>query len=437
MAKLPVAIVKYDKTLNSLRKAIELCHGFEELKPKSRVLLKPNVVSSGTPSKMPPYGMVTTSRMVEDLIQLLHERGCRDISIGEGTVVNKELGMNTPKAYKWSGIARAAKKYGVKLIDFNNESYQNVELDGAKIRISSVALESDFLINLPVLKTHYQTKVSLGLKNLKGCLDMRSRREFHRKGLERMIALLNTKVKPKLTIIDGIYALERGPDLAGTAHRMNLVIAGKDILSCDIVGSTVLGIEPSSVAHLKEFAAITGRQLDIATIDVRGESIKEVTKRLEWRVNLEDAFFRPARIGGVTFQDPGASQCSGCYQSVESALAMFCKDNQGTALDNVEICCGSEVKAKKESKKVFLVGSCAIEANRDLEDAIRIKGCPPKTADTLLTLMNHTIDKWKARRILALRLMELSLMKLGLYDEDFPVYKHYALPEFDRDYFYA
>jgi uncharacterized protein (DUF362 family) len=437
MAKFPVAIVKYDKTLNSLRKAVELCNGFEELKPNSKVLLKPNIGGGGTP-KVAPYAIVTTSRMVEDLIQLLHEHGCKDISIGEGAVLNKELGSNTPKGYKWSGIARAAKKYGVKLIDFHDESYQNVELDGAKIRISSVALESDFLINFPVLKTHVETKVSLGLKNLKGCLDMRSRREFHRKGLERMIALLNTKVKPKLTIIDGIYALERGPDfIMGTAHRMNLVIAGKDALSCDIVGSTVLGIEPSSVAHLKEFAAITGRQLDIGTIDVRGESIKEVTKRLEWRVNLEDVFFRPARIGGVTFQFLGTSVCSGCHLSVEGALMAFCKDNKGTDLDNVEICIGSEVKAKKESKRVFLVGSCAIEANRDLGDAIRIKGCPPKTADTLLTLMNHTIDKGKARRILALRTIKLSLTKLGLYDEDFPLYKHYALPEFDREYFYT
>lgn len=437
MTKFPVSIVKYDKTLDSLRKAVELCNGFEELKPHSKVLLKPNIVASGTPSKMPPYGIVTTSRMVEDLIQLLHEKGCRDISIGEGTPVNEELGTNTPKGYRWSGIARVARKYGAKLIDFNNESYQNVELDGAKIRISSVALESEFFINLPVLKTHYQTKVSLGLKNLKGCLDTRAKREFHRKGLDRMIALLNTKVKPKLTIIDGIYALERGPDTAGTAHRMNLVIVGKDILSCDIVGSTVLGIEPSSVTHLKEFASIAGQPLDMGMVDVRGESIKEVTKRLEWNVNFEDTFPRLTGILGVTIQNPGPSFCSGCYGSVAPALMAFCKDNKGIALDNVEICCGSEVKAKRESKKVFLLGICAIAANKDLKDAIKIKGCPPKTADTLLTLMNNTIGKWKARRILAIRLMKLSLTKLGLYDEDFPVYKHYALPEFDRNYFYT
>jgi len=252
-----------------------------------------------------------------------------------------------------------------------------------------------------------------------------------------MIALLGTKVRPKLTIVDGIYALEYGPDFLGTAHRMNLVLAGKDMLSCDIVGSSILGIDPSSVTHLKEFASMTERQLDIGSMDVRGEKVKDAKKPLEWRLNLEDAFFRPTRIGGVTIQDPGPSFCTGCVGSGTAALMAFCKDNQGIALDNVEICTGSEVKAKKESKKVFLLGSCAIKANRELEDAIRIKGCPPKVADTLLTLMNHTITKWRARRILATRALKLSATKLGIYDEDFPVYPHYALPEFDRKYFYT
>ena len=94
--------------------------------------------------------------------------------------------------------------------------------------------------------------------------------EFHKKGLERMIALLSKKVKTNLTIIDGIYANERGPSRIGTAHRMNLIIAGRDILSCDVVGSTVLGIDPLTVDHLREFASITDRSLDIEAIDVRG-----------------------------------------------------------------------------------------------------------------------------------------------------------------------
>ena len=38
-------------------------------------------------------------------------------------------------------------------------------------------LESDFLVNIPVLKTHVQTVVSLGIKNIKGLIDIESRKK--------------------------------------------------------------------------------------------------------------------------------------------------------------------------------------------------------------------------------------------------------------------
>jgi uncharacterized protein (DUF362 family) len=427
--------VRYDGKSSALRRAIELCNGFKGLKPNSRVLLKPNNLGSGGSSKLPKYGVVTTSQIVDDLIQLLHERGCKDVSIGEGAIGNEESGSNTLQAYEWSGIARVAKKHGVRLIDFNRESHHEVELEGVKVWISDIALESDFLINVPVLKTHMQTKVSLGLKNLKGCLNMRSKREFHRKGLERMIALLNTRLKPKLTIIDGIYTLERGPGLAGTAHRMNVIIAGKDNLSCDIVGANILGIDPSSVEHLREFSLLARRSLDIATIDVKGENPKDVMKKLEWQWNFQDVFFSQAGITGVCFQDPGKSFCSSCSGSIESAFTEFCRTNKGVALDNVEVCCGSEVRPRRESKKIFLIGNCSIKANRDGEDAIRIGGCPPNASEILLTLMKNTMSTWMIRWILVTRLLQLGATKLGLYDRDSQRYKSYPYPEFERDHF--
>jgi uncharacterized protein (DUF362 family) len=432
---MPVAIVKYDGTLGALRRCVELCNGFEKLREDNNVLLKPNMAWGGGGSKrMPKYGFVTTSRIVEDLIQLLRERGCRHISIGEGAIVSDELGSDTFKGYKWSGIERVARKHGVKLIDFNREPHRKVELDGTEIGVSNAALESDFLINLPVLKTHSQTRVSLGLKNLKGCLDMRSRMEFHKGDLEHLIALLNTRVKPELTIIDGIYAMERGPDFLGTAHRTDVIIAGKDNLSCDVVGSTVLGIEPSSVEHLKEFASMAKRSLDISTVDVRGESIKDVVKELKWDRDPED-MFREAGVKGVSFQHPGKHFCSGCLISVESVLVAFLKDNAGITLDDIEICCGPDVKPRKEPRKSFLVGSCSIGANRDLGNAIRVKGCPPKVRETLITLMNHTLEKRRARRIMAIRGLKKIAHKLAIYDEDFPAFKRYESPEFDRRHF--
>jgi len=259
--------------------------------------------------------------------------------------------------------------------------------------------------------------------------------DFHRKNLDHLIALLNTQIRPELTIIDGIYAMERGPDFLGTPHRMNLIIAGKNTLSCDIIGSTVLGIDPSTVEHLKEFVLIENRSLDLNTIDVQGENIEDVIKQLEWdRGDLEE-IFREANIKGVTFQGPGKSFCSGCIAPMEVTLALFCKDNPGTTCDNIEICSGPEIKPKEESKKVILVGDCSIRANRDLEDAVRVKGCPPMVGDAFVTLTNHALDKGRARKIMMVRLLKKIADKMRIYDEDLTPHKHYGPPEFDRAHF--
>lgn len=428
-----VAVVKYDATSDSLRRAIELCDGFEKLKTSDKILLKPNILWGGT-KKLPPFGVVTTSTIVGDIIRLLHEYGCKDISIGEGTVVNEEMGSNTFKGYDWSGIGKVAKTYGVKLVDFNSEPFEKVQLEEVKVNISTVALESDFLINLPVLKTHRQTKVSLGMKNLKGSLALASKKRFHKHNLNKLIALLNTKVKTHLAIIDGIYTLEGGPDFLGRAHRANLIIAGKDVFSCDIVGSMVMGIDPDEVEYLKEFGSIQKRPLSLDSIDVQGESIENVAHRLEWQLFYED-IFRQAGIRGITVQEPGDACCSGCAAILSAFSGVFCKDNPGVALDSVEVCLGSHVKAKDKSRKVFLLGDCAISANKNLQDAAKIKGCPPPIFDTVMALTRGVLPRARVAKILTSRLIKNIGMKMKIYDEEFPTFGHYKPPDFDRSHF--
>jgi uncharacterized protein (DUF362 family) len=229
-SKKKVSIVKYSGTLDSFIKAIELCDGLDALKSDHKVLLKPNIVWGGT-RKVPPYGRVTTSTVVGHVLQVLRDRGCTDITIGEGTVSNKELGSNTVRGFDWTGIRKVANRYGARLIDFNDGPYEEVQLENIGVKISKWAMECDFLIDLPVLKTHFMTKISLGMKNLKGCLAPRSKQKFHKHDLNRLIALLNMRVRPSLTITDGIYGLERGPEFLGTPRRMDLIISGRDVFS--------------------------------------------------------------------------------------------------------------------------------------------------------------------------------------------------------------
>ena len=102
-----VSVVKLQEPLESLRQAIELCGGFEGLGRNDKVLIKPNIWLS---EWMPLYGLVTTTSLLEGLVQLLVERGCHDISIGEGPVDIlalsiirgcKRMGIDSDSLAKW------------------------------------------------------------------------------------------------------------------------------------------------------------------------------------------------------------------------------------------------------------------------------------------------------------------------------------------------
>jgi uncharacterized protein (DUF362 family) len=390
MERATVALVKYDQTPNALRKAVELCEGFEKLKRTDKVLIKPNA-GQGLKRTQPPNGVVTTTAVLGDLIGLLRDYGCTDITIGEGPILLPEFRWDPARAFEWSGIKQLAQELGVNLVDFNEGKFTRFVMGGKRVEVSKVALEADFLINVPVLKAHRQSMVSIGLKNLKGCLHNTSKKNFHRFGLGRFIALLNTRIRTDLAIIDGIYALQRGP-WGDDAHRLDLLIAGKDVLSCDLVGSTVLGIDPKTVPHFQEFAQMKGRSLDVESIDVRGERIEDVATKLEWRLVLAGETLREDYgVKGVAMDDPGALVCTACGTTAWTGICQYLEENRGATFDNMEFCMGLGPKAKEESRQVFLLGNCAITVNKERKDAIRLKGCPPSIQETYDILKKHAM----------------------------------------------
>ncbi len=460
-----VSLVKYDGSPESIRKAVELCRGFENLGKDHRVLIKPN--NCFRHNTMPPYGMVTTTAVVEAIVQLLLEHGCRDITIGEGAIINilDELEPYTKRGFSGTGLDRVARKYGVRLVDFNKGPFREVDLGGIRVRVAREAVKTDFLVNVPVLKTHFQTKVSLGFKNLKGCLSPDSRKRFHKsKRLDRLISLLNEAVRSDLVIIDGIYMLEKGPEtLAGTAYRKDLIIAGRDVFECDVVGATILGVDPAEIDYLKEFAGRHGRSLDLATIEIAGEDVESLKEHLEWRFEPDSELLSPTKITGLSAPHPGQTLCSACGATLALSLSMLGKDNPETDFGGAELYYGLALRAEAERMagagsspaKIFLYGDCAIKSNKSLlkkvSDAtpsgprdpgerrrpsvITIRGCPPTLARTLLALMKSLLGKPRMARVLFVRTLKLIGIRLRLYRELFPGWERYRSGEFDRSHF--
>lgn len=428
-----VSVVKFDGTLDCIGRAIEMCGGFDRLEKDHRVLIKPNITFSGW-MPIPPYGMVTTSKVIEGILHHLSDYGCKNITIGEGTVA-EVLGSNTRRGFRYTGIDRVARRYGAKLVDLNEGPFETRDLAGVKVGVSRIALDADFLINVPVLKTHPQVKASLGLKNLKGCIDIPSRKRFHHKGLEHLISLLSRLLDCDLTIIDGIYMLEKGADtLMGTAHRKDIIIASRDALACDCVGAKILGIEPAQIGYLNEYAALTERSADMDSIQIVGEDIEALKENVTWKSVAEEELLTYG-ITGLSVPHPGDSLCSGCYGGLICALGIFAKSNPNRDCGDTWIYWGRQKADRGTGRRMVLFGNCAISVNRDKDQGTRIKGCPPTIMSTLLPLLKILLSRPRLLRTILLGSPQLLALRLGVYSGNLPKWKRYRSAEFDPGHF--
>jgi uncharacterized protein (DUF362 family) len=432
-----VAIVRYENPKESVRKAIELCHGLDHLPSSARVFIKPNIVLWTKAVPFPKWGVITTSRVVEDMVVLLKEHGIDDITIGEGTVTMTPKDREIPAhAFQTLGYEVLRKRYGVKYFNIFERPFEKVDLGaGVVLNMNSDILHSDFVVDLPVLKTHNQTKVSLGIKNLKGTIDIKSRKKCHsadpQRNLNYMIARLANKMPPMCVLLDGIYTNERGPSFDGKIRRSNILVASPDILSADMVGAKVLGYEPSEVPHLVHAAEERGRPLDLSDIEVVGEEISSVACFHEYDFPYveNDTLRRSlAKMGieGLSYPKYDLSMCTYCSGLNGMILFAIGQAWKGKPWDNVEVLTGKAMTPTPGKSKTILIGKCMYEANKahpDIQEMIPVKGCPPSTKSVVKAFHRAGIEVNPA-------LFELIDKAPGFF-----MGKYEGKPEFDEGFF--
>ncbi len=393
MTPSPVAIVPYEAPLSSVRKAIDLCRGFNRLRPGMRVFVKPNIVFWTRLTPFPKWGVITTSRVVEDMVVLLKEYGIDDITIGEGMVAGAKDTETPAHAFESLGYTTLARRYRVKLRNIMERPFERVDLgDGLHLNFNCDILSSDFVVNLPVLKTHAQTVVSLGIKNLKGTIDIPSRKRCHNpdpiKDLHYWVSRLAEPMPPTLTLIDGIYSNERGPAFDGRLRRTNLLIAAPDPLSADLVGARVLGYPADEVPHLVHAAQRQKRPVDLSDIAVHGETIDRVqTNHAHDHPYVQDdkGHWLPLPmakqgIQGLSYRKYDTTMCTYCSMANGLLIGAVRMAWQGHAWDEVEILSGKRMQPTPGMRKTILLGKCIYQANKDhpdIQEMIAIKGCPP------------------------------------------------------------
>ena len=401
MEKNKVSIVKFNNYRENIRRAIEMCDGLIHLKVSDKVLLKPNLVMWDSVYPFPKYGVITTSVVVEEVVKLLKEYGCSDITLGESSIEDAELGSGTKQAFEGLGYHHLQAKYGLKRVDFNDGPFTKTDFGDFSLNIASQVFESDFIINLPVLKTHSQTKVSLGFKNLKGCLDLTSKIRCHNKNtpLNHYISELGEEISPQLTVIDGIYSLERGPAFNGRAYRSDVIIASRDMFSADVIGCQAIGFTPSEIEYLARHASKNNLPLDTSLIKIIGERLDEISMKLEWDWKWNKDKTAPEAlermgVSGLYYPKYDDTLCSGCAHMTNIMLVLLLGAYKEKPFSGYEFIGGKATLSRGGYDKSFLFGNCAVGLNKNnpaIREALEIRGCPPGTSEVVQVLNKHGI----------------------------------------------
>jgi len=246
------------------------------VKRGDRVLIKPNVCAPRSSRS----GAVTDPELVAELCRLVADCGGKP-SVGDSPI----FPFPSKAAFRVAGYADFPKRYGVPLLDLDSEKSAKIRVPGGSVLehavVSRRALETDVLINVPVMKNHVHTAVTLGLKNMKGVVPGRNKHVIHLKGLDGGIVDLNSLVKSTLVVVDAIVGMEgMMAPVNGRAKRMNLLLAGDNIVETDAVGCRVMGVDPRRIAHV-----LQAEQRGLGRIDgveVLGEPVEAVRSRFRF-----------------------------------------------------------------------------------------------------------------------------------------------------------
>jgi len=369
-----VSIVKakghrLEEVETATREAISLVGGLDALFGyKELVLIKPNLVA------LPPHrlnGAVTRWEVCKAIADLVREGGGKPV-IADSSAV----GCDTEKVIQATGYLKLREK-GYEVVDLKARPRVKRGMPLGKVlkEVTTFDLveEAKAIISVPVMKTHDQTEITLALKNLKGLIDDKDKRRLHQEGVQQGVLDLYEAFRPVLAVVDGTFCQEGLGPVHGHTIEMNLIMAGRDLVALDAMAGRIMGFEPEEVLITKWGAERGLGAMELDEIELAGESWEKIRRpfmKLEEdkRVKVEDLRILHAR-----------GSCTGCRNTVLSALFDMKKANQLEYLEGLTIITGPDVEVPPDvsSEQLIAVGVCV---SKDRRGKRFVSGCPPNNS---------------------------------------------------------
>ena len=249
-------------------KAVESLGGMGKfVKPGATVVIKPNIGWD----RSPEYAANTNPGVVAALVEMCVAAGAKRVNVFDITCNSNQ------RTYESSGILKAARDAGAKVYFADDWNFVNASFGYDSLMqnwpVFRDAIECDTFINVPVLKHHGLTKLTLGMKNLMGVCGG-NRGKIH-SDIGRKLVDMADFIRPELTVIDAYRVLTRNGPTGGNLEDVELrqtVIASADIGLADVYAAKFAGVDPETVPFIAH--AI---ERGFARKDYAGRDILELT----------------------------------------------------------------------------------------------------------------------------------------------------------------
>jgi len=362
------------------------------VKKGDTVAIKPNLFAPYPPP------ISVDRRVIGALTGLCRKAGAKRVVVIEGVSVGSLIkrvnidrkgegggiarGMTTLEVMRLLGVTQAVEAVGGEVMGIEDAQTERVPVPGGKvlhaIDYPTIIKDADVFIDLPALKTHTMTMVTLGVKNLQGILTEADRYLGHRDDLDQHLVDILKVRKPDLTLVDGLIGMEgMGAGESGTPVDMGLILAGEDVVAVDTVASRVMGIQNPGVVGTTRIAAYDGiGTMDMGSIEVKGSAIDEVSR----------AFLLP-----YNYTQPIESFVTGVYPNVDVYIGGACPScwlmsalvarSLSQIPEGAALIVGVDPKVPQDKqwdcKNTFLLGDCAIGSSgpvREIRNRITLEG---------------------------------------------------------------
>lgn len=275
-----------------------------------QVIIKANLVG---PDKLcAPH--VDALRGVLDFLTPIYKKR---ILVGDSTGRQYPGPLSTFKHFEIHNYLTLPKEYNVKLVDLNDEPYTTMwivdnQFHPFGINIINTFHDPDnYMISLTRLKTHDTVVVTLSVKNMvmgspvnhykrKAAAGRNEKSYMHNggpKGINFSMFLIAKKVRPQLSIIDGLVGMEGNGPTQGTAVEHGVALASTDMLSIDRIGVKLMGVNYDDIGYLNYCATAGMGQDDLSKIRIIGDDNpddhiiqyklhKNIEEQLKWKEGL-------------------------------------------------------------------------------------------------------------------------------------------------------